>query len=84
MRRATFKPEEFARLFMYVHKSGAAEGIFLSSGVFGGGIKTQDQLLETAEILRRNYQYRGYLHLKIMPGVEKAQLEQAMRLADRV
>jgi len=83
-RRATFRPEEFARLFMYLHKAGAAEGIFLSSGITGGGVRTQDQLLATAEILRRNYQYQGYLHLKIMPGLEKDQLVQAMRLADRV
>ena len=33
MRRATFKPDEFARVFMYMHKSGVVEGIFLSSGV---------------------------------------------------
>ena len=36
-RRATFKPEEFASLFMNLHRVGAAEGIFLSSGVAGGG-----------------------------------------------
>jgi len=84
MRRATFKPDEFARVFMYLHKSGAVEGIFLSSGVVNGGIRTQDQLLATAEILRQKYQYQGYLHLKIMPGVEIAQVEQAMLLADRV
>ncbi len=83
-RRATFQPDEFARLFMYLHQTGAVQGIFLSSGVFGGGVRTQDQLLATAEILRRQYRYQGYLHLKIMPGVEKDQLEQAMRLADRV
>jgi predicted DNA-binding helix-hairpin-helix protein len=56
----------------------------LSSGVFGGGVRTQDQLLTTTEILRHQYQYQGYLHLKIMPGVEKDQLVHAMRLADRV
>ncbi len=84
MRRATFKPEEFARVFMYLHKSGAVEGMFLSSGVVNGGIRTQDQILATAEILRSKYQFKGYLHLKIMPGVEKAQVEQAMLLADRV
>jgi len=83
-RRDSFQPDEFARLFSYLHQSGAAEGIFLSSGVFGGGVHTQDQLLATAEILRRRYQFRGYLHLKIMPGAEKAQVEQAMLLADRV
>jgi predicted DNA-binding helix-hairpin-helix protein len=83
-RRATFKPEEFASLFMNLHRAGAAEGIFLSSGVAGGGVRTQDRLLDTADILRHKLGFRGYLHLKVMPGVEKAQVERAMQLADRI
>ena len=83
-RRATFKPDEFAKLFIYMHKTGKVEGIFLSSGVVGGGIRTQDQLLDTAAIMRRKYNYQGYLHLKIMPGADKEQVRQAMLLADRV
>jgi len=69
---------------MYMHKAGMVEGMFLSSGVINGGVSTQDQILATAEILRRKYDYQGYLHLKVMPGVEKAQVEQAMLLADRI
>ena len=83
-RRATFKPNEFASLFMSLHRAGAAEGIFLSSGVAGGGIRTQDKLLDTADILRHRLGFRGYIHLKIMPGAEKSQVERAMQLADRV
>ena len=83
-RRATFKPEEFASLFMNLHRVGAAEGIFLSSGVAGGGVRTQDKLLDTADILRHKLGFRGYIHLKVMPGAEKAQVERAMQLADRV
>ena len=83
-RRATFKPDEFAKIFMYMHNAGLVEGVFLSSGVVNGGVYTQDQLLATAEILRHNYAYRGYLHLKMMPGAQHAQVEQAMLLADRV
>ena len=83
-RRATFKPEEFARTFMMLYQSKAAEGLFLSSGVAGGGIHTQDKLLDTADILRNKFKFRGYIHLKIMPGAEKAQVERAMQLADRV
>jgi len=83
-RRAAFKPEEFASLFMNLHRVGAAEGIFLSSGVAGGGIRTQDKLLDTADILRHKLGFKGYIHLKIMPGAEKAQVERAMQLADRV
>jgi predicted DNA-binding helix-hairpin-helix protein len=43
-----------------------------------------DKLIATAEILRGKYQYRGYVHLKIMPGSEKEQVFRAMQLADRV
>lgn len=83
-RRATFKPQEFATLFVELARKGAVEGIFLSSGIAGGGMRTQDKLLDTADILRHKLGFRGYIHLKIMPGAEKAQVERAMQLADRV
>lgn len=69
---------------MDLHRAGIAQGIFLSSGIAGGSIRTQDQMLATADILRNKMGYRGYLHLKIMPGAEPAQVEHAMRLADRL
>lgn len=83
-RRVTFKPEEMAQTFMDLYRAGVAEGLFLSSGIIGGGVKTQDKLLATAEILRQKHRFRGYLHLKVMPGAEDAQLERAMQLADRL
>ena len=83
-RRATFQPEEMAHTFMQLFYARAAEGIFLSSGIIHGGLTTQDKLIATAEILRHKYHYRGYIHLKIMPGAEKAQVERVMQLADRV
>ncbi len=83
-RRATFKPDEFASLFAKLSAVKMAEGMFLSSGLAGGGARTQDKLIATAEILRGKYQYRGYIHLKIMPGAEKDQVYRAMQLADRV
>lgn len=83
-RRATFKPQEFAELFMKLYESNMAEGIFLSSGIAAGGANTQNKILDTAEILRKKLGFRGYLHLKIMPGAEKGQVERLMQLADRV
>lgn len=83
-RRVTLKPEEMARAFMELYRARLAGGLFLSSGIVAGGVKTQDKLIETAEILRQKYGFRGYLHLKIMPGAEFAQVERAMQLADRV
>lgn len=83
-RRATFKPDEFAGLFSKMNQSGMAEGVFLSSGIAAGGVRTMDKLLDTADILRKKYHFKGYLHLKIMPGSEKDQVFRAMQLADRV
>ncbi len=83
-RRATLKPDELARVFHQMQIAGIAEGLFLSSGVAGGGARTQDRLIDAAEILRKKYHYRGYLHLKIMPGAEKDQVLRAMQLASRV
>ncbi|MCS6907317.1 MAG: hypothetical protein RML93_05475 [Anaerolineales bacterium] len=82
--RATFHPEEFARLFLQLYRAGIADGLFLSSGIVGGGVRTQDKLLDTAEILRLKFGFRGYLHLKFMPGAERDQVLRAMQLANRV
>ncbi|HUS83777.1 MAG TPA: radical SAM protein [Anaerolineales bacterium] len=83
-RRVTFQPQELAHTFFAAHRSGLVEGLFLSTGIFAGGANTQNKLLETAEILRKKLSYRGYLHLKIMPGAERGQVLRAMKLADRV
>jgi predicted DNA-binding helix-hairpin-helix protein len=83
-RRATFTPDEMASTFMAMYRAGMVEGLFLSSGIIKGGITTQDKLIATAEILRSKYSYRGYIHLKIMPGAEKDQVRQSMQLASRV
>jgi len=78
------KPEEMARSFMRLHEEGGVEGLFLSSGAINGGIYTQDLLIDTAEILRNKLEFRGYMHLKIMPGAEREQVIRSMELADRV
>jgi predicted DNA-binding helix-hairpin-helix protein len=84
LQRYTFTPEEMAEAFMKMVRRGAVEGLFLSSGVIGGGAKSQDHLLKTIEILRLKYHYRGYVHLKVMPGAEETQIERAMQLSTRV
>jgi len=83
-RRVTFKPEEMARAFLQLQQARVAEGLFLSSGIINGGARIQDKLIAVAEVLRFKLGFKGYIHLKIMPGAERAQVERAMQLADRV
>ncbi len=82
--RASLIPDELAGAIMKLSSAGIAKGVFLSSGIAGGGVRTQDRIIATAEILREKYHYQEYIHLKIMPGAEKDQVFRAMQLADRV
>ncbi len=82
--RATFQPDELAATFDRIRRANIAEAIFISSAVAGGGTRTMERMLATAELLRRKYEFHGYLHLKLMPGAEPAAIERALQLADRV
>ncbi|MBN1964064.1 MAG: radical SAM protein, partial [Anaerolineae bacterium] len=84
MHRTTFSPDEMAGAFDRLVRGGQVDGIFLSSGIINGGVITQDKILDTAAIIREQYGYTGYVHLKIMPGAEYDQLARAMQIADRV
>jgi predicted DNA-binding helix-hairpin-helix protein len=69
---------------MELQRRGLADGLFLTSGVPGRAVRAMDRMLATAELLRRREGFRGYLHLKALPGAEPAQIEAAAMLASRV
>jgi putative DNA modification/repair radical SAM protein len=80
----SFKPDEMARLFMAMHKAGLVNGLFLSSGVVRDPDTTQELLNDTAKILRTRYGFRGYIHLKVMPGASLEAIKEAARWANRI
>lgn len=84
MKRLTFTPDELASGLDTLQQAGKVEGMFLSSGIIKGSVTTQDKIIDTAEIVRNRYHYQGYLHLKVMPGIEYDQLYRLMQLGDRV
>jgi len=84
VRRTALGPEEVATTFMQAHRKGWAQGLFLTSGVPGKPARAMDRMLAAVEILRQKEGYRGYVHLKLLPGAEPAQVERAARLANRV
>jgi len=81
---ASFAPDELARVFADLHREKRVMGLFLSSAIRGGAVRTMDRMLAAAEILRRRYRFRGYLHLKVVPGATGDQVDRAMALATRL
>ncbi len=82
--RARFTPREVADLTVNFYKRNYIEGLFLSSGIIRSPDYTMEQIVEVARILREEYDFRGYLHLKTIPEAAPELIEAAGRHADRV
>jgi predicted DNA-binding helix-hairpin-helix protein len=84
IRRCTLHPEETAAVFLDYLRQRKVFGLFLSSGVVGSPDATMERLNATARLLRRRHQFRGYIHLKIIPGASAGAVEEAVSLASAV
>ncbi len=84
IRRCTLQPEEVANIFMDYVRRKKVFGLFLSSGVIGNSDYTMDRINAVARILRYKHNYRGYIHLKIIPGASDAAIEDSLSLASSV
>jgi len=84
VRRCTLAPEEVASMFLDYARQRTVHGLFLTSGVIGTPDRTMEQMVAVAELLRRRHQYRGFLHLKIIPGSSDAAIEAALGMASAV
>ncbi|MEM4724853.1 MAG: radical SAM protein, partial [Candidatus Hadarchaeum sp.] len=82
--RSSFSPEELAAAFDELVRRNRAQGLFLSSAVWDSASRTMEQMIATVELVRFKYQFRGYIHLKLLPGCEEAIVERAVQIADRV
>ena len=83
-RRCSLSPDETASLFMSHLQRQWLIGMFLSSGILGTADRTMEKLVASAEILRSKHRYRGYIHLKVIPGASDAAIDAALRVASAV
>ncbi|CAM4220321.1 putative DNA modification/repair radical SAM protein [Paenibacillus typhae] len=84
VRRAAFTPQEIADITMQFYRRNYIEGLFLSSGIMRSPDYTTEQLIAALELLRNEYHFRGYIHVKAIPGADDALLSRLGMLADRM
>ena len=84
MPRTLLKPEELVRIFLEAHRRGWCSGLFLTTGIPGRPVKVMDDLITVLELLRVKHRFAGYVHVKMVPGAEPAQIERLTALASRV
>ena len=83
VKRATFTPREIADLTIEFYKRNYIEGLFLSSAVIKDPDFTMERLYETVFILRKEYNFNGYIHVKTIPGCSKELIDKLGNLVDR-
>ncbi len=84
VQRCTLSPEEVARTFMEYYERKKVFGLFLSSAVVNNPDYTMDKVNAVAYLLRYRHHFKGYVHLKIIPGASDAAIENAVSLATSV
>jgi len=82
--RAAMTPDEVVDLTMNFYRRNYIEGLFLSTGVVRSADYTMEQLIVVAQRLREVERFDGYIHLKLVPGVDPLLIALAGRYADRV
>ena len=84
MPRAALAPEELAQAFMPRVERGAAQGLLLSTGVDGDAHAATERMLDGVEHVRKQAAFDGYVHLKLLPGASRSEVERAAKLASRI
>lgn len=82
--RASFTPQELAKLTIEFYRRNYIEGLFLSSGVYRNPDYTMEQMIETVRLLRDVYHFSGYVHAKTIPHASSALVHKLGLLVDRM
>lgn len=80
--RTSFSPDEVVTLTMEFYRRNYIEGLFLSSGVLRSPDYTMELLYATLYKLRKEQNFQGYIHVKVIPGASAEWLEKLGFLAD--
>ncbi|MFO7635711.1 MAG: putative DNA modification/repair radical SAM protein [Clostridia bacterium] len=82
--RACFTPQEVCEITTNFYLRNYIEGLFLSSGIIISCDHTTEMILQTVTMLREEYRFNGYIHVKIIPGADKTLIERLGRKVDRM
>ncbi len=83
-KRTSFTPEELAKLTISFYRRNYIEGLFLSSGITRSPNDTMEDIYKALLLLRHDYKFNGYIHVKAIPGTDPVLIEHIGWLADRM
>ncbi|MDD4803178.1 MAG: putative DNA modification/repair radical SAM protein [Syntrophomonas sp.] len=82
--RASFTSRELADLTLQFYRRNYIEGLFLSSAVEKSPDHTMEKIIQVLTLLRKEYEFHGYIHVKVIPGADPSLINRAGMLCDRM
>ena len=82
--RTSFTLQELCGLTIQFYRRNYIEGLFLSSGIRRSPDETMEQIYRVLFLLRRQYHFNGYIHVKGIPGASAELVQAVGYLADRM
>ena len=84
IKRAYLTPEEIADITINFYKRNYIEGLFLSSGIIKTPNYTMERMYEAIYLIRKKYNFNGYIHTKTIPGADEEIIQKMGLLVDRM
>src|SRR5690348_9986782 len=84
VKRARFSVNEVVQITLDLYSRNCIDGLFLSSGIARSEDDTMADLVRVAKSLRTEHGFRGYIHLKTIPGASEELVAEAGIYADRL
>ncbi len=81
--RHVWDRRKLVRVFLEAYRKGIVRGLFLSSSLYGDPERVVEDMIEVVEELRRKG-YKGYIHLRLMPGTPPHLIRYAAKIATRI
>ncbi|NPV92668.1 MAG: putative DNA modification/repair radical SAM protein [Firmicutes bacterium] len=82
--RAAFTADEVVGLTINFYRRNYIDGLFISSAVSRSPDHTMELMIRVVEKLRNEQKFRGYIHLKVIPGADSDLVKKAGALVDRM
>lgn len=81
--REKYTPEKLAKTIYALWRRRVIDGAMISSAVYSDPEQVVEEEIETATILKK-LGYRGFIHLRLMPGTPRYLVWEAAKVADRI
>lgn len=83
-KKAKYEPAELAKTFNNLRQQKLVDGLFLTSAIPKEPDPIVEEMIQSVKLIRYRYNFKGYIHFKILPGTSQHLVKEASKLSNRM